>query len=206
VDNAHEIAPAVVILAGLCAEGGTRLLVADLVRGAPVAKLLGASGTGVQKVGNAGAPLVVVTPQQADLVPSGPFGSAVAAGPVAAAPSEAVVSAAKQADLVVTIAELDPAVGGEHLGTWAEAVVAVFTAGRSRATRAYAVGDMLRLSGIHAISGIVVGSDKTDESLGTAPAADAAVPAGRVPAGTGSANGANGCNSAGGADPGHSFR
>ena len=50
-----------------------------------------------------------------------------------------------------------------------EAAVAVFTAGRTRAARAYAVGEMLRLSGIHAVSGIVVGSDKTDESLGTAP-------------------------------------
>ena len=54
----------------------------------------------------------------------------------------------------------------------------MFTAGRTRATQAYAVGEMLRLSGIRAISGIVVGSDKTDDSLGTAPGQDAAVPAG----------------------------
>jgi hypothetical protein len=47
--------------------------------------------------------------------------------------------------------------------------VAVFTAGRTRAARAYAVGELLRLSGIRAISGIVVGADKTDESLGSAP-------------------------------------
>ena len=113
--------------------------------------------------------MVVITPQQADLVPSGPLSSAVAAGPLAAAPSEAVVSAAKKADLLLTIAELDPAVGGEHLSTWAEAAVAVFTAGRTRATRAYAVGEMLRLSGIRAISGVVVGADKTDESLGSTP-------------------------------------
>ena len=211
VDNPHEIAPAVVMLAELCAQGGTRVLVADLVPGAPVATLLGARGIGVQRVRNAGTPLVVVTPQQADPVSCGPLGSAGAAGPVAAAPSEAVVSAAKQADLVVTIAELDPAVGGEYLSTWAEAAVAVFTAGRTRATRAYAVGEMLRLSGIHAISGIVVGSDKTDESLGSAPVPDAAVPAGpgsagRGSAGPGSANGANGHDRDGGADPGYPLR
>jgi capsular polysaccharide biosynthesis protein len=200
VDNAREIAPAVVILAGLCAKEGTRLIVADLVRGAPVAKLLGARGAGTQKVQNAGAPMVVFIPQDADLVPSGPLSSGVAAGPLAAAPSEAVVSAVKQADLLLTIAELDPAVGGEHLGTWAEAAVAVFTAGRTRATRAYAVGEMLRLSGIRAISGVVVGADKTDESLGSTPDQGAA-----VPAGTGSPNGANGRNVANGADPGHSF-
>jgi capsular polysaccharide biosynthesis protein len=199
VDNAHEIAPAVVILAELCAKEGRRLLVADLVRGAPVAKLLGTTSAGTQKVQSAGAPLVVIIPPEADLMPSGPLRPAVA-GRLAAAPTKAVVSAAKQADLLVTIAELDPAVGGEHLSTWAEAGVAVFTAGRTRAPQAYAVGEMLRLSGIHAISGIVVGSDKTDDSLGTAP-----VPDGAVPAGTGSPNGADDGNSADGADPGHSF-
>jgi capsular polysaccharide biosynthesis protein len=202
VDNAHEIAPAVVILAELCAKEGRRLLVADLVPGAPVAKLLGTASAGTKKVRNGGAPLIVIIPSEADLVPSGPLRPAVA-GRLAAAPTKAVVAAAKQADLLVTIAELDPAVGGEHLSTWAEAAVAVFTAGRTRATRAYAVGEMLRLSGIHAISGIVVGSDQTDESLGTAPVPDAV-----VSAGTGSPNGANGVNgrnSADGADPGHSF-
>jgi hypothetical protein len=199
VDNAHEIAPAVVILAELCAKEGTRLLVADLVRGAPVAKLLGTRTAGTQKGRNRGAPLVVIIPQQADLVPSGPLSPAVASR-LAAAPTKGVVSAAKQTDLLVTIAELDPAFGGEHLSTWAEAAVAVFTAGRTRATRAYAVGEMLRLSGIHSISGIVVGSDKTDESLGTSPAPDTA-----VSAGTGSPNGGNGGNRANGAHPGRSL-
>ena len=200
VDNARDIAPAVVILAGLCAKEGTRLIVADLVRGAPVAKLLGATRAGVQKVQNAGGPMVVFSPQEADLGPSGPLSSAVAAGPLAAAPSEAVVSAAKQADLILTVADLDPAVGGEHLSTWAEAAVAVFTAGRTRAPRAYAVGEMLRLSGIRAISSIVVGADKSDESLGSTPDQGAA-----APAGAGAPNGANGRNSANGAEPGHSF-
>jgi capsular polysaccharide biosynthesis protein len=197
VDNAQEIAPAVVILAELCAKEGRRLVVADLVPGAPVAKLLGTTSAGTQKGRNGGAPLIVIIPQEAGLVPYGPLRPAVA-GRLAAAPTKAVVAAAKQADLLVTIAELDPAVGGEHLSTWAEAAVAVFTAGRTRAARAYAVGEMLRQSGIHAISGIVVGSDTTDESLGTAPVPDAAV----VAAGSGSPNSANGGN---GADPGHAF-
>ena len=81
--------------------------------------------------------------------------------------------------------------------------MAVFTAGRTRAARAYAVGEMLRLSGIHAISGIVVGSDTTDESLGTAPVPDDAV----VAAGPGSPNAAAAMAATGadGADPGQSF-
>jgi capsular polysaccharide biosynthesis protein len=202
VDNADEIAPAVVILAELCAKEGRRLLVADLVPGAPVAKLLGTTSAGTQKGRNGGAPLIVIIPPEADLMPSGPLRPAVA-GRLAAAPTKAVVSAAKQADLLVTIAELDPAVGGEHLSTWAEAAVAVFTAGRTRAARAYAVGEMLRLSGIHAISGIVVGSDQTDESLGAAPVPDAVVAAG--PGSPNGAHSAHGGNSADGADPGRSF-
>jgi capsular polysaccharide biosynthesis protein len=200
VDNADEIAPAVVILAELCAKEGRRLLVADLVPGAPVAKLLGTTSAGTPKGRSGAAPLIVIIPQEAGLVPSGPLRPAVA-GPLAAPPTKAVVAAAKQADLLVTIAELDPAVGGEHLSTWAEAAVAVFTAGRTRAARAYAVGEMLRLSGIHAVSGIVVGSDATDESLGAAPVPDSAVAA----ASPGSPNGANGGNSADGPDPGNAF-
>ena len=199
VDNAQEIAPAVVILAELCAKEGRRLVVADLVPGAPVAKVLGTTSAGTQKGRNGAAPLIVIIPPEAGLVPSGPLRPAVA-GRLAAPPTKAVVAAAKQADLLVTIAELDPAVGGEHLSTWAEAAVAVFTAGRTRATRAYAVGEMLRLSGIHAVSGIVVGSDTTDESLGTAPVPDSAVAA----ASPGSPNGAGG-NSADGPDPGNGF-
>jgi hypothetical protein len=45
--------------------------------------------------------------------------------------------------------------------------VAVLTVGRTRATRAYAVGEMLRLSGIRAVSGVIAGADKTDETLGS---------------------------------------
>jgi capsular polysaccharide biosynthesis protein len=165
VDNAREIAPAVLILAESCAKEGMRILVADLVPGAPVARLLGAAGTGLQKVGDEDKPVVLVTPEEDDVIPSGPLTSA--AGPLGPAPAEDVVSAAKEANLVLTMAELDPAVGGEYLGTWAEAAVAVFTAGRTRAPRAYAVGEMLRLSGVRAISGVVAGTDKTDESLGS---------------------------------------
>jgi capsular polysaccharide biosynthesis protein len=171
VDNAREIAPAVVTLTERCAAEGFTVVVADLVKGAPVARLLGARGTGVQSARVAGGSVVVITPEGADQVPSGPLrpAGATGAGPLAEPPTEAVDSVAKQAKILLTVAELDPAVGGEHLGTWATQAVAVFTSGRTRAVRAYAVGEMLRLSGIRVISGVVVGADKTDESLGSAP-------------------------------------
>lgn len=173
VDNAAEIAPAVVALAEGCAKDSVRLVVADLAKGAPVARLLGAEGAGVHPVRVAGADMVVVIPEKDDPIPAGPLRLADD-GLGAVPPAEAVVAAASQADLLLTVAELDPAVGGDHLGTWAGTAVAVFTAGRTRAARAYAVGEMLRLSGVHAISGVVVDADTTDESLGAPPARDAA--------------------------------
>jgi hypothetical protein len=42
------------------------------------------------------------------------------------------------------------------------------TGGRSSAARIHAVAEMLRLAGITLISGVLVGADKTDQSLGTA--------------------------------------
>jgi capsular polysaccharide biosynthesis protein len=171
VDNAQEIAPAVVALAERCTQEDVKIAVTDLVKGAPVAKLLGAKGTGVQPVRLGAGSIVVITPEEADQVPSGPLRPAAAGGSglLAEPPSEAIDSLAKGATLMLTVAEVDPAVGGEYLSTWATEAVAVITAGRTRAARAYAVGELLRLSGMRAISGIVVGADKTDESLGTAP-------------------------------------
>ena len=179
VDNATEIAPVVVALTERCAKEGFKVVVADLVKGAPVARLLGAKGAGVQPVSAGGASVVVIAPDDADQVQTGPLrpAEATAASLLAEAPNEDVDSVAKKAEILLTVAELDPSVGAEHLSTWATRAVAVFTAGRTRASRAYAVGEMLRVSGIHAISGVVVGADRTDESLGSAPD-DSAVLAG----------------------------
>jgi capsular polysaccharide biosynthesis protein len=171
VDNSREIGPAVVALAGRCAQEDQTVVVADLLQGAPVARLLGVEGTGAQAARIGGKSLVVITPEEPGQVMSGPLRPAGAAGAgLLAEPAANHLDAlAKQATIVLTVAELDPAIGGEYLSTWATQAVAVFTAGRTRAVRAYAVGEMLRLSGIRAVSGVIVGADKTDESLGSAP-------------------------------------
>jgi capsular polysaccharide biosynthesis protein len=169
VDNAHEVAAAVAMVAEGWVKDGGRVVITDLVPDAPVARLLSGE-TGPR------SPLAVFTASADDLVPTGPFRSSAVPGPLAAEPLVDLVAAAKRADLLLTFAELDPAVGGEHLGTWTDTVVAVFTAGRSHAERAYAVGEMLRASGIPTIYGAVVDADKTDGSLGLAP--DYTAPAG----------------------------
>ena len=109
--------------------------------------------------------LVVVVPDRDDVAPIGPLGprrrrrSLLRCG-------EKLAVAYASADLLLTLATLDPSVGGEHLATWAPAAVAMVTAGRSSWTRIHAVGEMIRLAGMCLVSAVLVGADKTDESLG----------------------------------------
>ena len=67
---------------------------------------------------------------------------------------------------MLTLAVLDPSLGGEHLVGWARAAVVVVTAGKSSAARIRAVSEMIRLSGTSLLSGVLIGADKSDESLG----------------------------------------
>jgi hypothetical protein len=84
--------------------------------------------------------------------------------------SREVAAACESADLLLTLVTLDPSVGGEHLPTWAADAVVIVTAGRSTWTKINAVGEMVRLSGTRLVSAVLVGADRTDESLGAVPA------------------------------------
>jgi hypothetical protein len=68
--------------------------------------------------------------------------------------------------MLLTLLTLDPSFGGEHLQTWAANAVVVVTAGRSSWTRINAVGELIRLSGTRLAFAVLIGADKTDESLG----------------------------------------
>ena len=85
---------------------------------------------------------------------------------------EALVAACSSADLLLTLATLDPAFGGDYLGTWATNAVAVVTAGQSSAEKVYGVGEMIRLAGTRLDSAVLLGADKSDDSLGVADPAD----------------------------------
>jgi hypothetical protein len=110
--------------------------------------------------------LVVAVPERGDATPAGPFSGGTGSAQRSSF-TEAVVAACASANLVLTLATLDPALGGEHLATWATDAVAMVTAGRSSWTRIQAVGEMVRLSGMRLVSAVLVGADKTDESLGS---------------------------------------
>ena len=161
IDNAQDVAPAVVSLAVSCAYDGRQVVVADLAGGA-LAGLLGAKGPGIHPVTVGNEHMTAVVSDRDDLTPAGPL-QTLAQHPPA---SEDLVTACASADLLLTLATLDPALGGDHLATWATDAVAMVTAGRSSAERIHAVGEMIRLAGTRLDSAVLIGAEKSDESLG----------------------------------------
>ena len=160
VDDPQVAALSLVSLALSCAQEGLRVIVADLCRGNPAAHLLGANEPGTHVVSVHDAHIIVTVPDRDDLAPVGPLDR------VSLEAQPELADALSSADLLLTLATLDPSVGGEHLATWAPAAVAIVTAGQSSWTRIRAASEMIRLSGARLDSGVLVGADKTDESLG----------------------------------------
>lgn len=166
VDDLQLPAESLVSLAMNFARGGRNVVLADLSPGAPAAKLLGATGPGVGAVNPEGLHLVAAVPEAGDVAPTGPFDRGPSLGPTSPFTQE-VATACARADVLLTLAALDPSVGGEHLATWSSEAVVTVTAGRSSWTKIHGVAEMVRLSGTQLNSAVVAGADKTDESLGT---------------------------------------
>jgi capsular polysaccharide biosynthesis protein len=165
VDDPQVVARVVESLAVTCAEEGRRVVVADLSGGAHLARLLGENNPGIHPVSHDGAQLTLVLPEREEIAPVGPVPAAAA--PAGSQADQALVTACASADLLLTLATLDPALGGDHLGTWAASAVAVVTAGGSSAERVHGVSEMIRLAGTRLDSVVLVGADSNDESLGT---------------------------------------
>jgi capsular polysaccharide biosynthesis protein len=164
VDDPRAAALSLVSLALSRAQQGDRVVLADLVGGAPAARLLGIDELGVSIVSGHNNRLIVAVPESDDVLPPvGPLGRAEIQGSPF---TGAVAAACAQADLLLTLATLDASLGGDHLATWATDAVAVLTAGRSSWTKISAVGEMIRLSGARLVSAVLIGADDTDESIG----------------------------------------
>ena len=170
VDNAREVAPSVVALAVSYAREGKQVVLADLAGGAPAARLLGITkpGTGTARVNTVradGMPLVVVVPGRDSAAPAGPLPQA---RPAVA--SEVPPDAYFSADLLISLVTLDPALGADHLPTWADSAVVAVTAAVSSGIRIHAVGEMIRIAGTPLVSTVLIGADKNDKSVGGIPA------------------------------------
>jgi O-antigen/teichoic acid export membrane protein/capsular polysaccharide biosynthesis protein len=165
VDNEDVAAATLVSLALSCAQEGKQVVVADLSRGARAAHLLGASA-GIQTVAVDDQSLVAAVPDPWAVVPVGPLERTP--GATLPAAGRELTAAYRSADLMFTLVTLDPSTGTEHLATWASDAVVVVTAGQSSATRIHAVGELVRRSGTQLVSAVLVGTDKSDETLGMA--------------------------------------
>lgn len=147
------------------AERGEKVVLADLVDGAPAARLLGVRDHGTHTVDIGEQKLVVVVP--AGLGPAGPLGSPAAGehqAPTAADPD--IAAAYGRADLMLTLAVADPAMSADYLRTWGTGSVALVTAGRNSASKIHATAEMIRLAGLRIVSAVLLGSDRTDDSVG----------------------------------------
>jgi capsular polysaccharide biosynthesis protein len=164
VDDPRAAALCVASLAASCAQDGKRVVVADLAAGSPAARMLGVRKPGVVSIGERGARMIVSVPDPTDPMPVGPR---LVLGPLAgSAPAEALALACAKADLLLVLATLDPAQGGENLATWTADVVAFVTAGRSSWTKIHAVAEMVRLAHVRLSSAVLVGAERSDDSIG----------------------------------------
>jgi capsular polysaccharide biosynthesis protein len=165
VDDVQTVASAVESLARSATRAGRQVLVADLSRGIHLARLLGVKDPGLHEVSSDGGRLLVAVPERDDVTPVGPVRSGSSPA-IWAQPDGAVVNACSSADLLLALVTLDPALGGDHLATWASDAVVVVTVGHSSGEKVHSVGEMIRLSGTRLDSAILIGADRNDESLG----------------------------------------
>ena len=131
-DNEQVVAPAVIALAVSRAREGKQVVVTDLSSGASLGRLLGVKEPGVREVTEDGVRITLLIPDPDDAMPIGPLESSMAATQRLEA-SQPFTEACASADLLLTLASLDPAFGGDHLATWATNLVAAVTAGHSTA-------------------------------------------------------------------------
>jgi capsular polysaccharide biosynthesis protein len=168
VDNAPVVARIVAALATSYASQGDRVMVADLSRGAHMAHLVGVKSPGMHKVSRGGVNFRVAVPDRGDVAPVGPLRAA--ASPAGSMPAgDPLVAPGASAEVLFSLVTLDPALGGDHLATWAISAVVVVSAGQSSAERVHGVGEMIRLAGTRLDSIVLIGAEKSDETLGLAP-------------------------------------
>lgn len=165
VDDAEVAARSLVSLAVSRAEEGQRVVLADLADGRPAAMLADSKAPGIRSVRIRDVQLTLAVPDRNEIAPAGPLGRA-RAGAQRSEFTDAVASACGSADLLLTLVTLDPSLAWEDLAMWATSAVVVVTAGRSSWAKIHAVGEMVRLAGLSLTSAVLVGADKTDESLG----------------------------------------
>jgi hypothetical protein len=172
VDDVRTGALAVASLAVSLAEDGRYVLVADLSAGGNLARMLGVKepGTHESQFSGPGRRIDVHLADPAAGPAEGAYLRIGDTGRPTGREDVALDAAWEAADIVLSLATLTPALGADHLATWASHAAVFVTAGESTATKIQATGEMLRLAGVEMITAVVLRPDPTDESVGVAEA------------------------------------
>lgn len=72
----------------------------------------------------------------------------------------------RTAEVALILTEVDPAVGADHLRTWADDAVLLVTAGQSNAERLHTASDLLRTAHLNLRFAMMTNTDRTDDSFG----------------------------------------
>jgi capsular polysaccharide biosynthesis protein len=179
VDDAHVAARAVAALATSYAREGKQVIAVDLSGRAHLARLLRVKDTGMHPVNWEGTNFLLTVPEPDDVAPVGPLPGSTLSG-VRAQADRALVVASNSADVLLTLATLDPAFGSEYLATWATDAVVMVTAGQSSEERIRGIREMIRLAETHLDSVVLVEADKNDHSLGVSSTGDESISFGPV--------------------------
>lgn len=168
VDDLRTCALVVASLAVALAEEGKHVLVADLTETGKLAEILGVKtpGTRESRFSEPGRRIDVHLPAPTDGPAQGCYLRLGDSSRPASSGEVSLDSAWEVADLVLSLATLTPAIGADHLGTWASHAAVVVSAGQSTTTKVQATGEMLRLAGLEMETAVVLRPDRTDESVG----------------------------------------
>jgi capsular polysaccharide biosynthesis protein len=135
-------------LAYALAAEGKRVVVVDMIEGRPLARLFG------------------VKAEPGMLVAAGADGVELTLVLAGEEPSDVAMRFRGEADAVLVLANVAPAIGADHIAVWADSAVVVVTAGKVSATGMSSCTQILAHSGIRVNSAILIGSDPHDDSAG----------------------------------------
>lgn len=152
-------------LAARCTARNQQVLVVDLTHSSALAGSLGLVKPATVPVPIAGStvPVTVCVPASPTLTAQGLATGLPDNGPPSGAQA---VPDVRAADVVLAVASVEPTHGSDHLTTWSNHAVAVVTAGRSSGARVQAAAELVRLAGLQLDAAVLLGADRTDQSVG----------------------------------------
>ena len=163
VDNIEDGQAVTAALGSGLAVAGTSTLLVDLSESGGLGEAL-ADALDRAEAGSE-VPPMVLRPDGVPHLASGPFG--VPAGTTGLVSEDDPRRVAwNTARVVLTLTSIDPGNGVDELATWGDRVVILVTAGRCSAERLRTAAELVRMAGLELVFAVMVGSDRTDESLG----------------------------------------